>query len=192
MELPLKEIIFEDGMDGFGVFAISAVDKPAIKQNYVYFSEQQQVMFALQEEQRIVFAPALIPDQKIYRNVEGEEFNLTVSRDTIQKIAIDFAKNNRMNNVNIEHQNELISGVTMFQSLVTDEHTVTSVKGFEDLPIGTWFIGAKVNNDEIWNGIKEGKYNGWSIHAMFPNKPVSNLSESDQIDILKKILNNNK
>jgi hypothetical protein len=193
MDLPLREIIFNEDDQGFGVFAMSTVKNPAIKRNFVYFNEQQKVRFSLQEEKKIVFAPALIPNQKVYRNIDGEEFYLTVSKETIQKIAVDFVKNNRMNNVNVEHQDNLINGVTMFQALVTDEHTVPSVKGFEDLPIGTWFIGAKINNDEILNGIKEGKFNGWSIHAMFQSRDVklSNQLDDNTLRVmLNKILYN--
>ena len=192
-KLPLKEIVFETGVDGTGVFAMSVVKDPAIKKTYVYFSEHKPLKFAIQsEEKRIIFAPALIPDMEVYREMNGEKFNLTVSRETIENIAVDFLKNNRANQVNLEHkevsgQPAVIDGVTMFQFLLTDEHTCKSVVGYEDLPVGTWFIGAKVNNDQVWHGVKDGTFTGWSIHAIFDAKPV-NLSvlETNDIELVLK------
>ena len=39
--------------------------------------------------------------------------------------------------------------------------------GFEDLPDGTWFISAKVNNDAIWSKIKAGEVRGFSVEGNF-------------------------
>ena len=39
------------------------------------------------------------------------------------------------------------------------------------LPVGTWMISMKVNNDEIWNDwIKTGKVKGFSIEGYFADK----------------------
>jgi hypothetical protein len=196
-ELPLKEIVFEEGQNGAGIFAMSLVKNPAIQQTLVYFNEQKpfKIEFA-DEEKGIIFAPALIPNQKIYREVDGEKFNLFVSRDTIESIAVDFFANNRAKQINLEHKETAdkkpltIEGVTIFQSLVTNEHTVDKVKGYEHLPVGTLFLGAKVTNPEIKQGIKDGTFTGWSIHAIFDAKPVSlnSLNDSDLRIILNAIL----
>lgn len=200
MELPLREIIFEEGQDGLGLLAMSLVKDPAIKQIGVFFSEQKPLKITFSDEEKgIFFAPALIPAMKVYRRLEsGEEFNLTVSKDTIQKIAVDFAKNNRFNEINLEHKEtpdqkpDTVKGVTIFQSLITDEHTVPTVKGYEDMPFGTLFYGAMVKDPAIKQAIKEGTFTGWSIHAMFESKPVklSAISDNEIGDILTKILNN--
>jgi hypothetical protein len=82
--LPLKEIVFEVGEDGVGVFAMSLVKNPAIQRQGVLFSEHKPVKITFADEEKgIFFAPVLIPDQKVYRKVEGEEFNLFMSKDTI-------------------------------------------------------------------------------------------------------------
>lgn len=199
MGLPLREIVFEEGEKGLGVLAMSLVKDPAIRETCVYFSEQKplKIQFA-DEEKGIIFAPALIPNMKVYRNIDGEEFNLTVSRETIQKIAVDFAKNNRFNEVNLEHKEtpdlkpDTISGVTIFQSLLTDEHTVPVVKNYESLPVGTLFYGAMVKDPVIKQAIKDGTYTGWSIHAMFKSKPValSAMNDEQLKSILTKIFGN--
>lgn len=193
MELPLKEIVFEPGKNAaFGLFAMAVVQNPALKEDYVFFGEQSKVNFSVNDEQRIIFGPALIPNIEVYRNQNGEEYNLTVSRDTIEKIAIDFAENNRLNNVNEDHVDEVTPGIVIFQSIITNEHTIPSIKGWEHLPVGTLFYGAKVKNDEAWAAIKEGKYKGWSIHGYFEQAKLT-MSSNDNEDIesiLNEIINN--
>lgn len=198
MELPLREIVFEDGQDGLGLLALSLVKDPAIMQKAVFFNNQEPLKITFSNEEKgIFFAPALIPDMKVYRNMDGYEFNLTVKRDTIEKIAVDFFKNNRANEVNLEHKetkNEkplTIDGVTIFQSLITDEHTVPFVKGYEHLPLGTLFYGAKVTNPEIKQQIKDGTFTGWSIHAFLESIPVKmNKDEAFMESVLRKFLQN--
>ena len=48
------------------------------------------------------------------------------------------------------------------------------MKGFEDMPDGTWFISAKVDNDEVWAKVKSGEIKGFSVEGIFSYlKPVN-------------------
>ena len=40
-------------------------------------------------------------------------------------------------------------------------------EGAEDRADGTWFIGTKVDEDHVWNDVKEGKVKGYSIEGFF-------------------------
>jgi hypothetical protein len=52
-----------------------------------------------------------------------------------------------------------------------------SVKyGFEHCPVGTWFVTMRVDNDEIWNKVKEGEILGFSIEGFFTDK-MQEMSE---------------
>ena len=49
-----------------------------------------------------------------------------------------------------------------------------------DLPVGTWMVSMKVNNDDVWeNYVKTGKVSGFSIEGYFTDKV--NMSELNQI-----------
>ena len=40
-----------------------------------------------------------------------------------------------------------------------------------DVPVGTWMVSMKVNNDEVWNDyVKENKVKGFSIEGYFADK----------------------
>jgi len=75
---------------------------------------------------------------------------------------------------------------------VTNEHTVDNVKAFETLPIGTWFVGAKVDNQDVWQLIKEEKLNGWSIDGLFEFKIDDSLSDNEIEQMIDEVLNSTK
>jgi hypothetical protein len=41
------------------------------------------------------------------------------------------------------------------------------MKGFEDVPDGSWFGSFKVDNAEVWAEIKAGKVRGFSVEGQF-------------------------
>jgi hypothetical protein len=47
------------------------------------------------------------------------------------------------------------------------------MKGFDDVPDGSWFGSFKVNNDEVWQMIKDGKVKGFSVEGLFQYKSTS-------------------
>ena len=190
-ELPIVKAILTD--DNQGLKFMSAVESPAILVNWVKFNDEKPIKMAIQnEEQQIVFAPALIPDLPIYRNHNGREFYLMFDKETIEQIALKFAKDNLLNSIDLNHDGIKLSGVQIYQSFVTNEHTVDNVKAFETLPIGTWFVGAKVDNQDVWQLIKEEKLNGWSIDGLFEFKIDDSLSDNEIEQMIDEVLNSTK
>ena len=37
----------------------------------------------------------------------------------------------------------------------------------------------KINNDEVWNKVKQGEFNGFSLEALFKLKPVEPLTDKE-------------
>ena len=53
-------------------------------------------------------------------------------------------------------------------------------------------ISMKVNNDEVWNDVKEGKVKGFSIEGYFADKFEMSAEEDEATEVvneLKKLLN---
>jgi hypothetical protein len=146
---------------------MALVDKPAIELLFVAFNEHEQVKvdFAVNEERRIISGPALLANTPIYRNIDGYEFNMFMSPQTIEDIVVKFFKKGYANNLNEMHENA-IDGITIFESKIID-HSRGNVapKGFENVPQGSWFIGCKVENDEAWGKVKDGTFKGFSIQG---------------------------
>lgn len=160
--LPLYEVEFNDELSVFN--NVSFVTEPAIEEGFIRLSKQEnvQVQLKINEENRIVSGPALIPGLPIYRRQGGKEFYITWSPETIKQVAINFFKHNRQNEGNVEHQYP-IQGICFFESYIMSKERGIVPKEFEDLPSGTWILSAKVNNDETWELIKDGTLTGFSI-----------------------------
>ena len=109
--------------------------------------------------------PAIIPNKLIYRNQGGQEFYCYFSQDTINKIKENLLLNNRIK-TNINHNDKIYDDVYLTEIWVKEFVEDKSVNyGYGDLPIGTLFVSYKVNNDKIWDMIKQGKLKGFSIEG---------------------------
>jgi hypothetical protein len=76
--------------------------------------------------------------------------------------------------------NQIETGVTMFESFISDKSRgIEPMKWFEDAPDGSWFVSMLVENDEVWQKVKEGMINGFSIEGIFNYTPK--LSKEEQI-----------
>ena len=191
MELPIKKAIIDVEDSEMGLKTVSLVSDPAIQINWIKFNKQSEIKLAIQnEDKRIIFTPVLIPNQLIYRNIAGEEFNLMFDKETIEQVEQKWVKDNLSSTVDIEHSSKLIDGVTFFESVLLNNERFATAKGFEGLPEGTWFLTGKVESDDVWTKIKSGEVNGVSIDGLFKTAQVNKVTMSDEQVI--KIINNLK
>lgn len=162
--LPLFEVVFDEEQSVFNNVAF--VTAPAIEENFIQLSKQddESIKLSIDEEKRIVSGPALIPDLPIYRDQGGRKFYITWTAETIKQMAVNFFEHSRQNAGNVEHQVP-VNGITYFESYIIDKERGICPKEFEDLPNGTWMLSAKVNNDEVWEMVKNGTLTGFSIDA---------------------------
>lgn len=177
---------------GGDLFAVSLVEDPAIESNFIALSKEK-VPIKLQDEKRLLVGAALVPNKPIYRNVNGKEFYISFDEATIEKLAQDFLANDYQHNVTVEHQDNVDDIVVVESWIKTSENDKSVGYGLNE-PIGTWFIGMKVNNDQIWQRIKDGYYKGFSIEAIvgldeFINNNNLQLSmDKEFIDKLREII----
>lgn len=139
--------------------------------------------FAIQdEEERIITGPIMVANKPIYRNDDNGEYYVVFTPDTIKKIAQKFFKKGYQNNVNLMHDDgNVVSGVTMFESWITDDKRgIKAMAGFEDVPNGSWFGSFKVDNEQVWNDIKDGKFKGFSVEGVF-NYTKAGMQKYDQL-----------
>jgi hypothetical protein len=174
--LPVYKMdIVSDENSDLEVDWIALVDKPAIEKNFMAFNEHEQKMaFAIQEDEQIITGALMLADKIIYRHDENGEYYVQFGKDTIKKIAQKFFTKGYQSNVNLMHDSgQRLDGLTMFESWITDEKRgVKAMKGFEDVPEGSWFGSFKVNNPDVWQMVKEGKVKGFSVEGLFQMKPT--------------------
>lgn len=159
-----KKKLYEVRPDSL-VYAISLVECPAIESNFVYLSEEKPIQVCLeQDEKHMVFGAVLIPDKPIYRYNQEEEYYLRFPKETIEVLAHDYLQNDNIYSFTQQHK-ENADGVSIIESWVKTSNNDKSVDLGIDAPIGTWFVGAKIDNEEIWQGIKDGSMRGFSVES---------------------------
>jgi hypothetical protein len=163
-----------------GVYAVSLVSDPAIGVQFITLSQQKEIQLAtINEEQRILLGAVLIPNQPIYRNQDGHEFNIVFPAETIKQVQQNFSRQGYQNNSTIEHSGTQIEDVTFVETWIKEDevHDKSVHYGFNE-PVGTWFAAMKVNNEDIWNNyVKTGKVKGFSIDGVFDMEKVNLKSE---------------
>lgn len=151
--LPIYELMLDQDNDG--VYCISLVDKPAIEQDFLVFDAQEEIKFTkVDEEKHIVYGPAMIPDMAIYRRDEsGREYYVKFSKETIAQIAQKFHKDNCIYNISVGHETD-VNGCYVFTSYLIDRENGLDPVQFRNIADGSWIVGVKVDNDNVWNAIK--------------------------------------
>ena len=169
----IVELIIADDSQELAIDAISLVTSPAIEQDFVYFGkEKNNLTFAkVDEEKRMLVSPALIPNKQIFRHDPNTDSDYYVyfSPDTVRKASELYLKHNNHHKATYQHQDR-VSGVLTVESWIKEGDSDKSKLYGYDLPNGTWFVKMKIENDELWNKIKDGELKGLSIEGYFTNK----------------------
>jgi hypothetical protein len=150
--------------------------------------EREKLSFAIQsEERRIITGPAMIAEKPILRRAEdGTTYYVKFSAATIQKAVKLWALQNKYNAVNAEHANP-VGGMHLLESFIVDkERGINPPQMWADAPEGSWFLSYYVEDDAVWQNIKEGKFKGFSIEGYFTDKPAS--SEEQTMAAIEAIL----
>lgn len=187
MELVYLTIDEQD--DETRVEKISLVDEPAIQTQWQAFNSHQQFKVT-NEEKRVISGALMIAGMPIYRrDGNGAEYYVTFSKDTIRKIVYKFMREGRTSMVNKDHVED-VEGVFMFESYIIDsERGIKPPKGFKQDLEGAWFGSFKVENDELWEKIKEGEFRGFSVEGIFSEEIEKEIDENvldGLVDIMTK------
>lgn len=176
-----------------GIEAISIVDRPAIQENFIALSEQTKIeLTEVDKEKRILMGAALVPNKNIYRQEGDDEYYIYFSEDTVRKASELFLMRGNQNKSTLEHEAQL-HGLSVVESwIVEDEKYDKSRKYDMDLPVGTWMVSMKVNNDDVWeNYVKTGLVKGFSIEGYFTDKvnmaEIEKINESEANEILLEV-----
>ena len=177
----IVELILDEENEVTGIDAVSIVSAGAIESNFISLSKQEVKLAKVDDEKRILMGAALIPNKPIFRKKGEEVFYVYFSKDTVRRAAELFFKNGNQNNATLEHSMG-IDDLTVFESwIVEDTKMDKSAKYGLEVPVGTWMISMKVENDEVWNDyVKSGKVKGFSIEGYFADKAKMKRDSTSQ------------
>ena len=166
--MKIIELIIDEEAELFGIDAISIVSEPAINSSFVALNQNKVQLAEVDAERHILLGAALIPDKPIYRNQNGEEFHVYFSKRTVRRAMELFFKFGNQNNSTLEHEHKL-NGLSVVESWIVEskENDKSNLYNL-DVPVGTWCVSVKVENDAVWSEwVKEKKVSGFSIEGFF-------------------------
>ena len=195
--IPTKiiELVISDESEELTIDAISLVTSPAIEQDFVFFGKENNnlTLAKVDEEKRMLVSPALIPNKQIFRYDPNTDSNYYVyfSKETVRQASELYLKHNNHHKATYQHEDR-VSGVLTIESWIKEgEQDKSKLYGF-DLPDGTWFVKMKIENDEMWNKIKDGELKGLSIEGYFINKMEKmgkqQFSNEDILEALSELI----
>ena len=179
--MKIIELILDDEDENF-IEAISVVENPAIEEDFVALkNEQTQFMFAKEEgEKRLLIGAILTPNKPIFRRSGEEDYYIYFSRDTVRQASQLYLKKGFQSNSTLEHEQKL-KGLTLVESWIVEDPKMDKTKLYGmDLPKGTWAGAIKVDNDEIWEQVKDEKLKGFSIEGFFVDRAEVNKRQEEE------------
>tara|TARA_Y100000401_G_scaffold1017_1_gene799 strand:+ start:1345 stop:1968 length:624 start_codon:yes stop_codon:yes gene_type:complete len=189
----ITELVISDSNEDLAIDAISLVTDPAIEVDFVYFNKSKNnlTLAKIDEEKRMLVSPALIPNKQIYRYdaATDQDYYVYFSKETVRLASEMYLKHNNHHKATYQHE-EQVDGVLTIESWIKEgDMDKSKLYGF-DLPDGTWFVKMKIENEQMWEKIKQGELKGLSIEGYFVDK-MEQLSKPKYTDenILEALAN---
>ena len=192
----IVELVIDETDDQAGIDAISVVSEPAIQESFIALNKQEVLLKEVDSEKRILMGAALVPNRQIYRRNDktDEEYYIYFSEDTVRKASELFFKKSNHQNATLEHS-ENVEGTTIVESWIVEnsKQDKSAIYGM-DMPVGTWMVSMKIDNDEIYKKAKDGSIRGFSIEGFFADRydlnteTLEDLEERFTVEELKELL----
>lgn len=186
--MKIFELVIDEEAEIYGIDAISLVDKPAIELDFVALSEQRVEFAEVDGDKRILIGPALVPDKPIYRKNAQGEFYVYFSKATVRRASELYLIHGNQGSHTLEHEHT-IQGLTLVESWVVEDKAKdkSALYGL-DVPVGTWMVAIKVDNDAIWaEWVKEERVKGFSIEGYFVDR-MEKREDDEMLAALSEVL----
>lgn len=182
--IPVYRATFSSGK--CGMKKISLVDAPAVEADFLAFAKETAMRYAVQDEDRhLVRGVIMRADFPIYRySKKTGKYYIIYSPETIREMAEKYLVEGRQNNVNLQHKEGTdVDGVNLVQFFLKDTAAGVSPAGFEDIEDGSLFGEFHIENEDVWAGIKDGTYKGFSLEGIFGAEAVHEVISTEKMAI---------
>ena len=176
----MKNIFYIKIGEGDGMNAISLVKQPAVEYDFLKFAKNEKVNLSFNDEKHIISGVVCLADTPIYRYTPGYgEWYCIFEKETIKKMIIEYSKQGLWNSINLQHDDEaFVNGIYLIESYLKDSKRGIVPAEFSDIPDGSWIVSFYVDNEKLWNDIKNsGELNGFSLQGIFDVVPAEEEKE---------------
>ena len=178
--IPVYRVLVDDGD---GMVRVSLVDDPAVMSDFVAFDAQKRArMFAVEsEEKRLVFGVVARANFPIFRTdpVLGDHY-VIFPPESIREMAQKYLTEGRADRVDEMHDGDDVGGVHLVQWLIKDTEKGVAPAGFDDIADGSLFAEYHVEDDAIWQQIKDGTFKGFSMEVFYTLAPEADVASVEE------------
>lgn len=161
----------KQGIGSLEVAGVIAADKIFNSKVSLSSDKSTKVKFSVDGDLMRVTGAMMIPDKLIFRVDEDDvPYYVYFSADTVEKIANKMMREKLLDRVNLEHDPDSPVGAHLIESWITQEDSVDKLG--QRLPMGTWMATYQIEDDHIWELIKNGTFSGFSIEGFFDSRNV--------------------
>ena len=168
LKYKILKIDHETGEEFKGLDEIAYTSDPAIITKGFAFTAGKSMHFSYKPKMRIV-APEMIP-MDIYRNQDGEEFEVTFTAEQIEEIHKDLMLKTKDGNLfNFEHDKSSKVPAYILEAWIVDnpkEDKAWSSYGI-DVPKGTLMLTTQITDEKFYNELVKNDQLGYSIGGSF-------------------------
>ena len=184
MNIPIYDITFNSENPDDLFLCNSLVDLPAVEVDFLAFKQQsiedKEKLFTFEKDttEHKIFGCSIRCDYPIYRiDNFGREYFVRFSKDTIEQLVLRYSKDNNFNLVSLNHDGQLVEGVTLIEWFIKDIKKGINPKGFEHIENGSLFCTYKVENPDVWEKIQNGEIKGFSVEICCDIQPTNETIE---------------
>lgn len=191
--LPLFSVSVED--DDCTITTISLVENPAMQLPMYCFADEKKLQeFAIQDETKHCFISCIVRcDYPIYRvDAAGNEFYIVFDKETSMKLCQKLLRDGFQQNISLDHNGELISGVELQEVFIKDSSKGISPVGFEDAAEGSLFGIYHVSDESLWNDCIEGRFGGVSLESYLQLEQFNQIKKNNKSTFMSKLKNSIK
>lgn len=172
----IKNIILDNLAQYDGIFALSFVNSPAVDSDFKWFEKIQ-----FNEEKQCVTGCILRADYPILRmDKQGNPYYITFTKHVIKQIAEKYFIDDKQNLTNTNHGLDYTKDNHLVEWFIKDSEKGINPVGFENIADGSLFATYHISDETIWNGIKSGKLNGYSVEGNFKLNNNDNMVDKFQ------------
>ncbi len=182
--LPIFLVNVDD--DDCTITTISLVDEPAMQlPMYCFGKDKEMVKYMFEDDSRHNIISCIVrTDYPILRMTEdGNPYYIVFNKETSEKLAQRLMTDGYQQNISLDHNGKLISGITLQEVFIKDTERGIDPKGYEDAAEGSLFGVYHIDDENLWNDVVEGRFGGVSLESYL------SLESFKKIDIIK---NNHK
>ena len=173
--------------DETGLTFNALVSSPAHNKAVMAFSEQKKSYLSFDDSKQMITGVAISANQLIERNSpELGKYYVYFEPKEVSKMILKMSRQKLLSSVNLMHDNkQVVSGITFIEGYFIDD-TKRLPKELDDKNVqkGSYVMTYYVEDKNLYDEIKGGKYVGFSVEGLFEQEPI-NINNNQKNEKMK-------